>query len=170
MSFAARVTRHPIPFNPERGAEALDHMHHLPPELRPLIEGTASCSPYLAGLIRREGHWLSHALEDQPEDTLVTLLREAGDLAEGDLDSGLRKLKRRAALLVALADLGGVWSLQAVTQAWTDFADACLAAALRHHVAREARRGKIPGQTEEDAHRDGAGWWRWPWARWARGS
>jgi glutamate-ammonia-ligase adenylyltransferase len=157
MSFAARVTRHPIPFNPERGAEALDHMHHLPPEIRPLIEGTAGCSPYLAGLIRREGHWLSHALEDQPEDTLVTLLREAGDLAEGDLDSGLRKLKRRAALLVALADLGGVWSLQAVTQAWTDFADACLAAALRHHVAREARRGKIPGQTEEDAHRDGAG-------------
>jgi glutamate-ammonia-ligase adenylyltransferase len=157
MSFAARVTRHPVPFNSERGAEALGHMHHLPPELRPLIEGTAGCSPYLAGLIRREGHWLSHALEDPPEDTIITLLRGAGDLAEGDLDSGLRALKRRAALLVALADLGGVWSLQTVTQAWTDFADACLAAALRHHVAREARRGKIPGQTEEDAHRDGAG-------------
>jgi glutamate-ammonia-ligase adenylyltransferase len=58
---------------------------------------------------------------------------------------------------VALADLGGVWSLQTVTQAWTDLADACLAAALQAHVAREARRGKIPGQTEEDAHRDGAG-------------
>jgi len=157
MSFAARVTRHPIPFNPERGAEALEHLHDLPPELRPLVEGTAGCSPYLGGLIRREGHWLSHALDDEPEYTIVTLLREAGDLTEGDLDSGLRRLKRRAALLVALADLGGVWSLQTVTQAWTDFADACLAAALGHHVAREARRGKIPGQTEEDALRDGAG-------------
>jgi glutamate-ammonia-ligase adenylyltransferase len=157
MSFAARVTRHPIPFNPDRGAEALDHLHDLPPELRPLIEGAAGCAPYLAGLIRKEGHWLSHALHDPPEDTIIALLREAGDLTEGELDAGLRKLKRRAAALVALADLGGVWSLQTVTQAWTDFADASLAAALLTHVAREARRGKIPGQTEEDARRDGAG-------------
>jgi glutamate-ammonia-ligase adenylyltransferase len=157
MSFAARVTRHPIPFNPDRGADALAHLHDLPPELRPLIEGAAGCSPYLSSLIRKEGHWLSHALMDAPEDAIITLLRDAGSVAEGDLDTGLRQVKRRAALLVALADLGGVWSLQTVTQAWTDLADACLAAALQAHVAREARRGKIPGQTEEDAHRDGAG-------------
>jgi glutamate-ammonia-ligase adenylyltransferase len=94
---------------------------------------------------------------DAPEDAIITLLRDAGSVAEGDLDTGLRQVKRRAALLVALADLGGVWSLQTVTQAWTDLADACLAAALQAHVAREARRGKIPGQTEEDARRDGAG-------------
>ncbi len=58
---------------------------------------------------------------------------------------------------MALADLGGVWPLHAVTQAWTDFADACLSAALITHVAAEARRGKLPGMSEEDAARDGAG-------------
>ena len=44
-----------------------------------------------------------------------------------------------------------------VTQHWTDIADACLAAALATHVAAEARRGKLPGMSEEDARRDGAG-------------
>jgi glutamate-ammonia-ligase adenylyltransferase len=45
MSFAARVTRHPIPFNPDRGADALAHLHDLPPELRPLIEGRRGARP-----------------------------------------------------------------------------------------------------------------------------
>ncbi|MFW5880903.1 MAG: glutamine-synthetase adenylyltransferase, partial [Roseicyclus sp.] len=157
MSFAARVTRHPIPHLPERGAEALAALPDTPPELRPLIEGAAGCSPYLAGLIRREAHWLSHALAETPEDALAGLLTEIGALEAGDLDSGLRRLKKRAGLLVALADLGGVWPLHAVTQGWTDVADACLARALKIHVAAQARRGRIPGQTEEDAHRDGAG-------------
>jgi glutamate-ammonia-ligase adenylyltransferase len=157
MSFAARITRHPIPYSPERGAEALAHLHHLPPALRPLVEGAAGCSPYLAGLMAKEGHWLSHALEDEPEDRLTEIISDVAALSPGDLNSGLRKMKRRAALLVALADLGGVWGLHTVTQGWTDFADACLSAALATHVAQECRRGKIPGMTEEDAHRDGAG-------------
>jgi len=157
MSLASRLTRHPIPHNPERGAEALSHLHDLPPELRPLIQGAAGSSPYLAGLIAREGHWLSHALAAEPEDTVTNLIAEAAGLSPGDLDAGLRKLKRRAALIVALADLGGVWALHAVTQAWTDFADACLSVALATHVAAEAKRGKLPGMTEDDAHRDGAG-------------
>jgi glutamate-ammonia-ligase adenylyltransferase len=132
-------------------------MHEVPPELRPLIEGTAGSSPYLSGLIRKEADWLSHALAAPPEDTVTDLIAEAAGLASSDLDAGLRRLKRRAALIVALADLGGVWTLHMVTQAWTDFADACLAAALATHVSAEARRGKIPGMSEEDARRDGAG-------------
>jgi glutamate-ammonia-ligase adenylyltransferase len=95
MSFAARVTRHPIPYTPERGAEALDHLHDLAVELRPLIEGTAGCSPYLAGLIRKEAHWLSHALHEPPEDTLAALLREVADLPEDGLDTGLPSGARR---------------------------------------------------------------------------
>ncbi len=157
MSFAARLTRGPIAHNPERGTEALGHVHHLPPELRPLIHGAAGSSPYLAGLIRKEGHWLSHALMEPPEDVLTDLIAEVSGLGPGDLDAGLRGIKRRAALIVALADLGGVWALHAVTQGWSDFADACVARALSVHVATEARRGKLPGMTEEDAQTDGAG-------------
>lgn len=157
MSLVSRLTRHPIPFHPDRGREALVHLHDLSPEARPLIEGTAGSSPYLAGLIAREGHWLSHVLAAEPEDTVTDLIAEVADLPPAELDTGLRRLKRRAALIVALADLGGVWPLHAVTQAWTDFADACLSMALSTHVAAEARRGKLPGMHVEGAARDGAG-------------
>ncbi len=157
MSFAARLTRHPIPHSPERGADGWDALHGVDATLRPLVEGAAGSSPYLAGLIRKEAHWLSHALAEPPEDVVTDLIAETATLAPGDLDSGLRRIKRRAALIVALADLGGLWALHTVTQHWTDIADACLAAALATHVAAEAKRGKLPGMTEEDARRDGAG-------------
>lgn len=157
MPFAARLTRAPIAYSPDRGADALGHVHHIAPELAELIRGTAGSSPYLAGLIRKEGHWLSHALDEEPEEVIAALIAETGALNAGNIDAELRQLKRRAALIVGLADLGGVWALSTVTQAWTDFADACVAAALAIHVATMARRGKIPGQTEEDALRDGAG-------------
>ena len=157
MEFAARLTRHPIPYAPDRGAEAWAVLTGAPAGLRPLIEGTGGSSPYLARLIAREADWLADALIRPPEEVMAEVIAAAAGLSPGDLDTGLRRLKRRAALIVALADLGGVWSLATVTQVWTDFADACLAAALRTHVGHEARRGKIPGMTEEDAHRDGAG-------------
>jgi glutamate-ammonia-ligase adenylyltransferase len=157
MPFAARLTRTPLAHAPDRGAEALTHTHDLAPELAELIRGTAGSSPYLAELIRKEGHWLSHALEAEPEEVIRGLIEQAPGFDLKSLDAGLRQLKRRAALIVGLADLGGVWGLATLTQAWTDFADACVSAALCAHVAAQARRGKIPGQTEEDAFRDGAG-------------
>lgn len=157
MSFASRLTRHPIPYSLDRAAEGWAALTGVSPELRPLIEGTAGSSPYLGGLVTREAPWLSEALIRPPEETIAALIAEAGELSSADLDSGLRRLKRRAALVVALADLGGLWALHTVTQAWTDFADACLSAALITHVGLEARRGKIPGMTEEDAHSFGAG-------------
>lgn len=157
MPFASRLTRTPLAYVADRGAEALAHMHDLRPEVAEVIKGAAGSSPFFCELIRKECHWLSHALEEEPEEVIATLTRQTGDLDAGTLNTGLRQLKRRAALIVGLADLGGVWGLMTVTQAWTDFADACVAAALAIHVATQARRGKIPGQTEEDALRDGAG-------------
>ena len=157
MSFASRLTCHPLPHHRDRAAEGWAALHAVAPEFRPLIEGTAGSSPFLGGLIRREAAWLSEALNIAPETTIAALIDEAATLSPADLDSGLRRLKRRAALIVALADLGGVWPLHKVTGALTDFADACLQASLVTHVALEARRGKIPGMTEQDAHDSGAG-------------
>ncbi|MBY4892297.1 glutamine-synthetase adenylyltransferase [Rhodobacteraceae bacterium N5(2021)] len=157
MPFANRITRTPLPHVPERGAEALEHLHGLSPELADVIRGAAGSSPFFSELFRKEGHWLSHAVDDEPEEVIAALIAETGTLTKDTIDTGLRQLKRRAALIVGLADLAGVWGLTTVTQAWTDFADACVAAALAVHVAAAARRGKIPGQTEEDALRDGAG-------------
>ena len=157
MSFASRLTRHPIPFSTARGDEGWAALHGVDLALRPLITGAAGSSPYLSALILREADWLSDALQAAPDDTIAALIAEAARLDHATLDRGLRQLKRRAALVVALADLGGLWPLHRVTQAWTDFADACLKAALITHVGLEARRGKIPGMTEQDAESFGAG-------------
>ena len=156
MSFASQLTRHPIPFDPERGADALAFLPDLPPEMRPLIEGTGGCSPYLLSLIGKEKDWLTEALTKAPEDVHRTFLLDTGVLALADLAPGLRRLKRRVALYAALADLGGVWPLERVTGLLTDFADAAVDTCIRQLVAAEARRGKIPGMTEEDAQ-TGAG-------------
>ncbi len=109
----------PDPPFPERGTDALAHLPGLSPELRPLIEGAGGSSPYLGSLIAREAAWLADALETAPEDVVDALIAEAATLLPANLDTGLRRIKRRAALMVALADLGGVWPLATVTQYWT---------------------------------------------------
>ncbi|MGB1023010.1 MAG: bifunctional [glutamine synthetase] adenylyltransferase/[glutamine synthetase]-adenylyl-L-tyrosine phosphorylase [Paracoccaceae bacterium] len=158
--FATRITRAPLAYD---GALAtglfadLPQLNDLAPELREVIHGVAGCAPYLAGLIRREVDWLIPTLSAAPEAGMAAILAEAAALGASDLDAGLRRLKRRAAILVALADCGGVWDLLTTTALWSQFADACVQVALRVHVGAEARRGRIPTQTEEDALRDGAG-------------
>jgi glutamate-ammonia-ligase adenylyltransferase len=53
----------------------------------------------------------------------------------------LRIAKRRAALAIALADIGGLFDLQAVTEALTQFADACVKGALRFLLAGSVKSG-----------------------------
>ena len=140
----------PIPFDPEGGAEAwrtLCDTHGTPrADLRPLIEGAAGCSPYLARLVAQEGAWLCEALADTPEAAMAGLIDgvPGTDASLAALNSGLRQAKRRAALWVALCDLGGVWPVLRTTAALTEFADAAVGAALRWHVAAEAGRGRLP--------------------------
>ena len=55
----------------------------------------------------------------------------------------LRRAKAEAALLIALADIGGVWPVERVTRALTDFADAALGAAVRYLLRGAAAQGKL---------------------------
>lgn len=123
--------------------------------LRPLLTGTASLAPYLSGLIVKEADWLVEAVE-APEAALAGLLRAPQELNTETVNAGLRQGKRRVALLSALADLGGAWSLEEVTGALTDYAGAATHAALRVALTAQIKRGKLPGMTEEDAQ-TGAG-------------
>ncbi|MBI1418346.1 MAG: glutamine-synthetase adenylyltransferase [Limimaricola sp.] len=148
MSLAARLTRHPDPHDPDRGAAAWAALAGADAALRPLIEGAAGCSPYLAGLIAREGTWLVPAMAD-PEAALDAAIADIV-AAEGDVGPVLRQAKRRVALLAALADLGGVWALEAVTSALTRLADAAVGAGLRSLYAAEAMRGRLPGMDPDD--------------------
>ena len=51
----------------------------------------------------------------------------------------LRIAKRRVSLAIALADIGGLFDLQAVTASLTEFADSCVRGALRFLLARSAK-------------------------------
>ena len=150
-SFAARLTRQPYPFDRSAGEDARRAFGDMGPELAGLLAGVAGCSPYLKGLMAREADWLRVALQDAPENGVTALLDGLGAVPLDGLGAALRVAKRRVALLTALADLGGVWPLEAVTGALTALADRAVDLSIRGLVAEEIRRGKLPGQTEEDA-------------------
>ena len=141
MDLARRIVRAPIPYEPDRGREAAAPF--APGPARDLAVGAAGCCPYLAGLLRREAEWAADALAGPPEAARDALLEEAAAL-EGDPATGLRRVKRRMALLAALADLGGAWTLEEVTGALTDLADRAVSVALGHATGREAARGRLP--------------------------
>lgn len=139
-----RITRCPRVVDPDRATEAVAAVEGVGPSTRDLIAGAGGTAPYLHGLIRREGAWLSSVIE-APARALDAELARIDALEARDLDSGLRQAKRRIALLSALCDLGGVWSLEEVTGALTRLADHATHAALKVHVGREISRGKVPG-------------------------
>ncbi len=149
MSIAARQTRCPDPFEPERGDDAVTALPGLDADFRPLIRGAAGCSPYLAGLIASEADWLPEALTD-PESAVSGILGGIPDIALDQLPAELRQAKRRIALIAALADLGGVWPLEKVTHVLTDFADASVHRCLVALVGAEIARGKLPGDQDAE--------------------
>ena len=141
--FAARLTRAPRPFDGARADETRALFPDLSSDLADLVAGTGGSSPYLNGLLARERDWIADTLTGPPEAARDALLAETAAI-EGDPAVPLRRLKRRLALLVALADLGGVWPLETATGALTRFADAATDTALAHALSRETRRGRLP--------------------------
>lgn len=150
MTFSSRITRSPIPFDPARGQDAAEPFGDFSNEVRGLIAGAAGCSPYIAGLLARDGAWLRDVL-DHPDAALQDELVRIAQLPLPDLAQGLRVAKRRIALLAGITDLGGVWTLEDVTQALSNLADGAVDVALKRLVGAEIARGKIPGQTGDDA-------------------
>lgn len=149
-SLITRITRAPHVHDKDRGAEAVsalaDHGLAEDPAVRDLIGGAGGSSPYLCALLKRDAAWAAVMLEASPEAALAAVIetmrgevREAGAISR--TMTALRVAKRRAALLIALADLGGAWDLGAVTGALTDLADAALDEAVKAALRNEAARG-----------------------------
>ncbi|KAA2316801.1 bifunctional [glutamine synthetase] adenylyltransferase/[glutamine synthetase]-adenylyl-L-tyrosine phosphorylase [Pseudooceanicola sediminis] len=149
MSDTLIPTRLPRPFDPDRGREARALFPDLDGDLAALIEGTAGCSPYLAGLMAREADWLPGALS-APLAALAAERDRLSGIAPDQIAPELRRGKRRMALLVALADLAGAWPLETVTESLSAFADHCVALAMRAALTAEIRRAKLPGMQEDD--------------------
>ena len=148
-SFISQITRVPRIFQSEQAHDARAQMPDLPPELSALVAGAGSVSPYLLGLMHKEAAWCEAAFDD-PAKAVQAVIAGAGDVAPDQLSSHLRQGKRRVALMTGLADLAGAWSLEEVTGALSDFADAACQAALVAGLQAQIKRGKLPGMTLED--------------------
>ena len=149
MSLASCITRMPRPFDPELGADTRAVVPALTGDLALLISGAGGSSPYLKALIEREADWLTGACDD-PDATVSALMQDVQNLAPDQIRKGLRTAKRRFALITALADLGGAWPLERVTTVLSDFAGLACDVALKAEIADLIRRGKLPGQGEDD--------------------
>ncbi|MGL5448119.1 MAG: bifunctional [glutamine synthetase] adenylyltransferase/[glutamine synthetase]-adenylyl-L-tyrosine phosphorylase, partial [Rhabdaerophilum sp.] len=113
-----------------------------------LLAGIAEGSAFLWRLVRRDPVGASAMLAASPEaglETIFAAMREAGH--SRDLQAGmkaLRQLRNRFALLVAMADLGGLFDVVAVTRALSDFADEAVRAALQLAISENAARLQLP--------------------------
>ncbi|MGE0764916.1 MAG: bifunctional [glutamine synthetase] adenylyltransferase/[glutamine synthetase]-adenylyl-L-tyrosine phosphorylase [Hyphomicrobiaceae bacterium] len=124
------------------------------PQVRDLIAGTLSCSPYLSGLIRRDVGRAVRVLDCDPEAHLSRLAEGLGDVVAAapalpDAMRLLREFKNEVALLVALADLAGVWPVMSATAALTAAADAAVAASIRFLFVQAAQRGDWIGRDRD---------------------
>jgi glutamate-ammonia-ligase adenylyltransferase len=141
-------------------AAAVDDLFARFPRARTILLGIAEASPYLFDLMRADGARVLRLLACEPEPHLAALIettrREVSAAAsEADAMRLLRRMKSEAALLIALADIGGVWPVMRVTAALTELAVAAVQSALRFVLRQEAARGRLsppnPDTPEDDS-------------------
>jgi glutamate-ammonia-ligase adenylyltransferase len=126
----------------------------LPLVLR-ILAGLAGGSPFLYDLAAGNPARLVRLLTEAPEERLEALIRDtraavAAAPDEAGAMRALRLMKQEAALLIALADIGGVWDLAKVTGALTEIADVAVQAALRRLLSAAVAEGKLtPSNPDE---------------------
>jgi glutamate-ammonia-ligase adenylyltransferase len=143
----AVVRTHERVIEAARAADWADVLDAAWPALAPVF----AASPYLAGLARRWPERLRLTLEAVPAHRLAAILSASAALIGGAdaVRAPLRWLKAELHLLTALADLGGVWDLDAVTDALSRFADASAQAALRAVAHDQRERGKLVAAADD---------------------
>src|SRR5262249_7364827 len=118
------------------------------PTLRTLLQSLAESSPFLWDTVSRDPERLLRLLQTDPDRHLAASLNEYGrDIAastdEVEAMRLLRLLKGETALLIALADIGGVWPVMRAARALSDLADAAVDAATRFLLAEATRAGRF---------------------------
>src|SRR5262245_65680850 len=98
------------------------------------MTGLAGGSPYLWDLVRGSPERFVALLEAEPERRFCDVLADAKRTIAATCDEAevmrlLRRMKAEAALLIALADIGGVWPVMQVVDRQNALADAAVGAA-----------------------------------------
>ena len=99
-------------------------------------------SPYLAESALADSAAVLRFAAEGPDPVLQAALAELEavppTLPRARIAALLRQVKRRAALVIALADIGGLWRLARITAALSALAEATLETALAHLLADSA--------------------------------
>lgn len=106
----------------------------LPPALAAALVAAWAEAPFLKGLIRGRPATLALLAEHGPEAALAAALALAADAGQPIMPR-LRTARRDVALITALADLAGLWPLEQVTAALSDFNDLAIDAAIAGALA-----------------------------------
>jgi glutamate-ammonia-ligase adenylyltransferase len=125
-------------------AEAEDADHALrarawsgAPEGRRLLAALFGNSSFLGGVAVAEWDFMTRLVEEGPDSPFEEIVAQIEQLQHSGEDRAslmrsLRIARRRIALLAAVAELAGSWSLETQMAALSRFADAATGAALRH--------------------------------------
>ncbi len=128
-----------------------------------LLNTLGGHSPYLADLALREAPTLARLVERGPDEAqalAMAPLRHADPAAARDQVAALlRQVKRQSALIIAVADIAGIWGLDQVTGALSDLAEASIDFACTHLLLAAAERGelRLPNGSRRDPKLAGKG-------------
>ncbi len=129
------------------------------PAGRRLLSSIFGNSPFLSGVAVREQAFLSRLVEEDADPLfaeIVAAVEISEDFGE-DTTALMRRLriaKRRVALLAAVAELAGAWTLEQQMEALSRFAEAALGAALRHLLRQAQNRGIAALASADEPERD----------------
>ncbi len=134
-------------FDEEAGAALTAHLSAQPASAA-LVAGLLAHSPFLTQIMRRDPQGLLSSLTTDPDARRDALLADiaafAGpQTATADLMRELRRFRQAMALLIALADIGGVWPVETVTAALSATADMAVKLAAEHALHQAAGLGRI---------------------------
>ena len=123
--------------------------------IAPLMQALFGNSPYLSHSLIREPEFFRSLLQLGPDECFARLLKELP--REGDINALMRNLriaKRRAALLIGMADIAEVWPLEKITGALTALADRALSLAATHLLLKAHDSGDITLPFPDEPERD----------------
>ncbi len=135
------------------------------PQSKRWLEAIFGNSPFLTRLALRDPEVVLQVLGRGPDDTFAELLsglnREyqvhspnTHQETKSALMTRLRIARRHAALIIAMADLAGLWPLEKVTGALSRVAEKALSAGLSHLLKTCAAAGQLRPAHPEDPERD----------------
>ncbi|MEG6510070.1 bifunctional [glutamine synthetase] adenylyltransferase/[glutamine synthetase]-adenylyl-L-tyrosine phosphorylase [Methyloligella sp. 2.7D] len=162
--FSQRIATYPITLDAERADDVLTSVcaslakdEALQPaadlierdeKVRTLLRGALTGSHYLASLARRDPAALADCLLLDPDSLFARnstrfIAEMEAAATQKDAMRALRRHKLRTALLIALADLGGVWPTREVLRKLSVLADETVQQAVRFLFRKAAEKGEV---------------------------